>query len=275
LGGGGHHPRRRLAQLEDADQHLSRQSWLQGRERAARPRIPAAGDALWAEASDDHRAHDQYRTPDPDQAQPSALAEPGAGDRLCRHGRGQCRARLCAADVRRQWLAGDRRHPPLDRGNGIGHRQALRRAERGGGGIMRLLLASQSQTRQQMLAAAGVAFETVAALLDEEAAKAGLAAAGFEPRDTAEMLAELKAKSVAAGPDALVIGADQVLELDDGTILSKPGSREEALAQLRLLSGGTHYLHSAAVVAERGERVWGETETVAMDVRQLSDDFLQ
>jgi septum formation protein len=140
---------------------------------------------------------------------------------------------------------------------------------------MKLLLASQSQTRQQMLTAAGVPFETVAAPLDEETAKAGLAAAGFEPRDTAEMLAELKAKSVTAGPDALVIGADQVLELDDGTMLSKPGSRAEALAQLRLLSGGTHYLHSAAVVAEGGERVWGETETVAMDVRVLSEEFLQ
>jgi len=102
-----------------------------------------------------------------------------------------------------------------------------------------------------------------------------LAAAGFEPRDTAEMLAELKAKSVAAGPDVLVIGADQVLELDDGTMLSKPGSRAEALAQLRRLSGGTHYLHSAAVVVEAGARVWGETETVAMDVRMLSEEFLQ
>ena len=71
------------------------------------------------------------------------------------------------------------------------------------------------------------------------------------------------------------IGADQVLELDDGTMLSKPGSREEALAQLRQLSGGTHYLHSAAVVVEEGERVWGETETVAMDVRPLADAFLE
>lgn len=140
---------------------------------------------------------------------------------------------------------------------------------------MRLLLASQSAARRQMLTAVGVAFEAVSAPLDEEEAKAGLAAAGFEPRDMAEMLAELKAKSVTAEADTLVIGADQVLELDDGTMLSKPGSREKALAQLRLLSGGTHYLHSAAVVIEGGERVWGETETVAMDVRALSEDFLQ
>ena len=140
---------------------------------------------------------------------------------------------------------------------------------------MRLLLASQSAARRQMLMAAGVTFETVAAPLDEEEAKAGLAAAGFEPRDTAEMLAELKAKSVPSEPGTLVIGADQVLELDDGTMLSKAGSRDEALAQLRLMSGGTHYLHSAAVVAEGGERIWGETETVAMDVRVLSEAFLQ
>ena len=140
---------------------------------------------------------------------------------------------------------------------------------------MRLLLASRSQTRRDMLAAAGLVFEAVSAPLDEEEAKAGLLAAGFEPRDLAEMLAEMKAKSVAAGAGDLVIGADQVLELDDGTMLSKPGSREEALAQLRMLSGGTHYLHSAAVVAEGGERIWGETETVAMDVRPLSEAFLR
>lgn len=140
---------------------------------------------------------------------------------------------------------------------------------------MKLLLASKSAPRRQMLEAAGVAFEAVSAPLDEDEAKAGLAAAGFEPRDTAEMLAEMKAKSVPDAGDALVIGADQVLELDDGTILSKPGSRDEALAQLRLLSGQTHYLHSAAVVVENGERVWGETESVAMDVRPLGEDFLR
>jgi septum formation protein len=140
---------------------------------------------------------------------------------------------------------------------------------------MKLLLASQSATRQRMLEAAGVPFETVAAPLDEEAAKAGLAAAGFEPRDMAEMLAEMKAMSAEAGADELVIGADQILELDDGKMLSKPGSRDEALAQLRQLSGGTHYLHSAAVVVEGRARVWGETETVAMDVRPLGEDFLE
>jgi septum formation protein len=140
---------------------------------------------------------------------------------------------------------------------------------------VKLLLASQSETRRRMLAAAGVTFESVSAPLDEEEAKAGLLGAGFEPRDLAEMLAEMKAKSVAGAGDALVIGADQVLELEDGTMLSKPASRAEALAQLRQLSDDTHYLHSAAVIVENGERVWGETESVALDVRPLGDAFLE
>ena len=84
----------------------------------------------------------------------------------------------------------------------------------------------------------------------------------------------MKAKSVPA-TNALVIGADQTLELADGTLLNKPASRAEALNQLRTLSGCTHYLHSAAVLAERGERVWGETESVALTVRELGDAFLE
>ena len=139
---------------------------------------------------------------------------------------------------------------------------------------MRLLLASKSETRRRMLENAGVPFEVADAPFDEEEAKIGLVAAGFEPRDLAEMLAEQKAKSVAAGPDALVLGADQVLELDDGGMLSKPSSRDEALIQLRRLSNSTHWLHSAAVLVVHGERVWGAIETVALDVRPLGEQFL-
>lgn len=140
---------------------------------------------------------------------------------------------------------------------------------------MRLLLASRSAARRHMLEAAGVPFDSVEAGLDEEDAKAGLAAAGFEPPDLAEMLAEMKARSVVDPGEALVLGADQVLELDDGSILSKPASRAEAKAQLRALSGRTHYLHSAAAIVQRGERVWGRTESAALKVRPLGGDFLE
>jgi septum formation protein len=140
---------------------------------------------------------------------------------------------------------------------------------------MRLLLASKSQARRAMLEAAGVAFEVVGAELDEEAAKAGLHGAGFEPRDIAEELAQLKALSVAASAGDLVLGADQVLERADGSMLSKPESRDEAVDQLRSLSGATHYLHSAAVVAEGGEGVWWNVETAELTMRPLGEAFLE
>ena len=140
---------------------------------------------------------------------------------------------------------------------------------------MRLLLASKSDTRRRMLEAAGVPFETAESGFDEEQAKQGLIDAGFEPRDLAEMLAEMKAKSVEPPEDALVIGADQVLERDDGTMLSKPASRGEAFEQLRSLSGRTHYLHSAVAVIEQAERRWGHTESVALKMRRLSEHFLK
>jgi septum formation protein len=126
-----------------------------------------------------------------------------------------------------------------------------------------------------MLEAAGIAFEAVGADVDEEAAKAGLESAGFDPRGIAEELAQLKALSVGTTDDALVLGSDQTLELADGTMLSKPASRDDAFRQLRMLSGTTHYLHAAAVIAERGEAVWFHCETVEMTMRPLSDGFLE
>jgi len=136
---------------------------------------------------------------------------------------------------------------------------------------VRLLLASQSLARRRMLEAAGVPFALAAAPFDEEAAKAGLA--GLDARETAERLAEMKATSLAE-TDALVIGADQVVELADGTILGKPGSREALARQLRAMRGATHHLHSAAVVAQASAPVWRGCESVAMTVRPFSDAFL-
>jgi septum formation protein len=140
---------------------------------------------------------------------------------------------------------------------------------------LRLLLASKSPARRSMLEGAGVPFEPVAALLDEEAAKNGLEAAGFDPRGIAEELAQLKALSVEAGEGDLVLGSDQILECEDGAMLGKPSSRNEALEQLRLLSGRSHFLHSAAVVVENGEGVWWHSESVEMTMRPLGESFLE
>jgi septum formation protein len=138
---------------------------------------------------------------------------------------------------------------------------------------VKLLLASKSGARRRMLADAGVPFEAVEAPLDEEGAKAGLT--GLSPVEIAAALAELKALSVEAGLDDLVLGADQTLELDDGTMLSKPASRDDARDQLRRMGGRTHKLHSAAVLTSNGAPIWRVIESVTLTMRPLGDAFLE
>ena len=124
-----------------------------------------------------------------------------------------------------------------------------------------------------MLRAAGVPFETIDAPFDEEGAKARWLAEGVAPRELAGRLAAGKALSVSS--DGLILGADQVLERDDGSTLSKPGSRDEAKAQLRGLAGRVHRLHSAAAIVDNGATVWNHIETVALQMRPLGDAFLE
>jgi len=136
-----------------------------------------------------------------------------------------------------------------------------------------LVLASTSATRADMLHAAGLSFEVVAPRVDEDAAKASYRAQGLGARDLADALAELKALQVSQlRPGDLVLGCDQTLALEDGTMLDKPG--EQLAAQLRQLSGRAHTLHSAAVVVEDGRAVWRHVESVKLTVRKLSDAFI-
>lgn len=138
---------------------------------------------------------------------------------------------------------------------------------------MRLILASQSQARRAMLDVAGVPHEAMRPGVDEDSAKASLAA--LSPRDLADALAELKAVKLSGRhPEALVLGCDSVVTLEDGTLLDKPESREQAADHLRLLSGKRHDLISAAVIAEGGNAVWRHVDRARMHVRTLSEGFI-
>jgi septum formation protein len=139
---------------------------------------------------------------------------------------------------------------------------------------VKLLLRSRSAARRRMLEAAGVPFEAVESRIDEDGVKAALKRRGLSAPEVAAALAEAKARGVDAG-EALVLGSDQVLELQDGAMLDKPRDREEALRQLRSLSGRLHRLHAAACLVENGKVVWRDIETVTMDVRPLSEAFLE
>ena len=137
-----------------------------------------------------------------------------------------------------------------------------------------VVLASKSASRQAILTAAGVAFEAVGSGVDEDAAKAALLARGAGPREIAAQLAEAKALAVSQRrPDAIVIGADQTLDLD-GSLFDKVGSLAEARARLQHLRGKRHLLHSAVVAAQGDAVVWRYNESPRLRLREASDSFI-
>jgi septum formation protein len=139
---------------------------------------------------------------------------------------------------------------------------------------MRFILASGSSSRRALLKNAGLDFEVAPAELDERAAEAPLLKAGAAVEDIALALAMAKASMVSeAHAAALVLGADQMLELD-GERLTKPSDMEAARRQLLQLSGKTHTLHSAVVCARDGEIVWQHVEPAHMTMRQLTPQLI-
>ena len=137
-----------------------------------------------------------------------------------------------------------------------------------------LVLASASPFRRRMLEAAGLSFEVVPADVDEAVLKRDLLRSGSTPSTIAAALAAAKAEAVSARlPDALVIGADQVLALGPN-LFSKPVGTSEAREQLLRLRGKSHQLHTAASLATRGKAVWTHVDTATLAMRPFSDAFL-
>jgi len=137
-----------------------------------------------------------------------------------------------------------------------------------------LVLASASLFRRRMLEAAGLGFTVVVPDVDEAAVKSKLLRSGASIKDIAQGLAVAKAEDVSAHlPDALVIGADQVLACG-AEMFNKPASVAEAREQLVRLRGKTHELHTAVALAASGKAVWTHLQTVALAMRPFSDAFL-
>lgn len=134
-----------------------------------------------------------------------------------------------------------------------------------------LILASTSRTRQALLRNAAIPFEFRAPRVDETAVKDALVSEGHVPRDIADALAELKALRIRE--PGLILGCDQVLERD-GTLMSKPRTPEDAIAQITALSDGRHMLHTAAVIAEDGRPIWRHVASVTMTMRAATASYI-
>ena len=138
---------------------------------------------------------------------------------------------------------------------------------------MNILLASKSPTRAKLLKNAGIEFETVSHGVDEEEVK--LSMSSQSPKEVAIKLSELKAtKPSCSNPDVFVIGSDQVLDLQ-GKLFNKANNREEAVEQLRTLSGQEHTLITSTVIAKNNSIVWRHLNESKMKMRVLSEEMIQ
>lgn len=121
-----------------------------------------------------------------------------------------------------------------------------------------------------MLDNAGVAHQAIPAAIDETALKQRFE----EPETAARELAEAKALAVASErPQQWVIGSDSIAT-SDGRMFDKPGNREEAESHLRFFSGNAIRLTSAVALARGGAIDWSHVETAILQVRPLSDAFI-
>jgi septum formation protein len=137
-----------------------------------------------------------------------------------------------------------------------------------------LILASSSPFRKAMLENAGLSVEAFPASIDERAVELALEGTGSTPEDVALVLAEAKALRVSdERPGALVLGCDQTLSLA-GEQFHKPVDMEGARRHLLALSGRTHQLSSAVVLARDGVALWRYVGVASMTMRKLSPAFI-
>jgi len=140
--------------------------------------------------------------------------------------------------------------------------------------VERIVLASGSPFRKAMLEAAGVDIDVVPAKIDERSVEKTLEGTGASPEDVAQVLAEAKALDVSErSPGRLVLGCDQTLSLDD-ELFHKPADMEGARRHLLKLSGKTHQLNSAAVLARNGEALWRDVGIARLTMRKLEPAFI-
>lgn len=112
-----------------------------------------------------------------------------------------------------------------------------------------LVLASQSPRRRQLLERLGIPFSVHPSDVDETVPP------DTAPSEVAALLATQKAEAIAPQhPDALTLGADTIVVLDD-VVLGKPADAVEAAAMLRRLSERSHMVYTGLALVHHGRTV--------------------
>lgn len=133
---------------------------------------------------------------------------------------------------------------------------------------MPLLLASTSRYRRELLERLRLPFRVARPDVDETTGP------DEAPAALAARLASLKAAAIAAHqPEAWVIGADQVAEVD-GQAIGKPGHRDAAIAQLTAMSGRAIRFHTALCLL-RDQSRYEASDVTTVRFRALSAEEIE
>ena len=133
-----------------------------------------------------------------------------------------------------------------------------------------IILASGSESRKIMLQDAGLNFEVITSNVDEDLLKNQMKAVPFE--EQVIKLAAAKALAVSSeNLDQIIIGGDQMCVFNN-KIFDKPGSVDKAIANLKILSGTTHYQYSGVCLYKAGKPLWEYSEVVELKMHTLSEE---
>jgi septum formation protein len=135
--------------------------------------------------------------------------------------------------------------------------------------MVQIILASASTSRLHLLESVGIAPKILVSGVNEEASEL----ASLSPAELVIALAILKAHTVkeAAPADSLIIGCDSTFEFE-GKSLGKPGSKENAIARCKQLSGKSGYLHTGHCLIDLKNGIeLSERSTAKVQFAQMTD----
>jgi len=140
---------------------------------------------------------------------------------------------------------------------------------------MKIILASKSGVRKKILENHKISCNVVPANIDEDQVKESMIDEQATPELISKNLVELKANKISSkNPDQLVLGADSVIDLE-GKLISKPTTREEAVAILKKLNGKKHQLISSVCVSKNGSMIWNYTDSSTLTMKKLNLDEIK
>jgi len=141
--------------------------------------------------------------------------------------------------------------------------------------LKEIILASKSLVRKKILEENGIKCIVEPSNVDEDLVKESLLKENTNPKLISKNLAELKANKVSQKKnESLVLGADSIINLNE-EIISKPSSRDEALAILQKLNGQKHELISSVCISKNGSMIWNYTDIAVLTMKQMSKQELK